>query len=197
MKQIVKLDWLKPTIEHREPIIVGFFILQNAKLSILEIPYNFLHKYYDESKFEEMEMDTDYLYQTLANEKIGRIHVTREDISMKTNSSKWFKDDFLADAKKIFFPRRCFGIHKEHDKREPGIFKKDLFYWKVVLCHKTYCCYDSKVDKTNLIAKRPRRELSTIKEMKQWPNTDGDTGDEAKEPYISVFLIELRLQSRG
>ena len=36
-KDLYKLELLKSTIEHREPIIVGFFILQYAKLRMLEI----------------------------------------------------------------------------------------------------------------------------------------------------------------
>ena len=44
--------------EHREPIIVGFFILQYAKQRILELYYNFFKKFRDTDKYEELEMDT-------------------------------------------------------------------------------------------------------------------------------------------
>ena len=36
-KDLYEVDLLKSTIEHREPIIVGFFILQYAKLRMLEL----------------------------------------------------------------------------------------------------------------------------------------------------------------
>ena len=44
-KDLYEVELLKSTIEHREPIIVGFFILQYAKLRMLELYYNFFHKY--------------------------------------------------------------------------------------------------------------------------------------------------------
>ena len=52
----IKNDWyevelLKSTIEHREPIIVGFFILQYAKLRMLELYYNFFDKFCDVNNF--------------------------------------------------------------------------------------------------------------------------------------------------
>ena len=41
-KDLYEIELLKSTIEHKEPIIVGFFILQYAKLRMLELYYNFL-----------------------------------------------------------------------------------------------------------------------------------------------------------
>ena len=39
--QLYEVELVKSEIEHREPIIVGFFILQYAKLRMLELYYNF------------------------------------------------------------------------------------------------------------------------------------------------------------
>ena len=69
-KNLYELELLKSTIEHREPIIVGFFILQYAKLRMLELYYNFFDKFCDVNKFEELEMDTDSLYLALAEENL-------------------------------------------------------------------------------------------------------------------------------
>ena len=65
-----EMELVKSTVEHREPIIVGFFILQNAKLRLLELYYNFFDKFCDVKKFEELEMDTDSLYLALAEEDL-------------------------------------------------------------------------------------------------------------------------------
>ena len=40
-KDLYEVELLKSTIEHREPIIVGFFILQYVRLRMLELYYNF------------------------------------------------------------------------------------------------------------------------------------------------------------
>ena len=47
-KDLYEVELLKSTIEHREPIIVGFFILFYAKLRMLELYYNFFDKLCDE-----------------------------------------------------------------------------------------------------------------------------------------------------
>ena len=43
--QLYKVEIVKTEIEHREPIIMGFFILQYAKLRMLELYYNFFKKF--------------------------------------------------------------------------------------------------------------------------------------------------------
>ena len=67
-KDLYEVELLRVTIEHREPIIVGFFILQYAKLRMLELYYNFFNKFCELNTFEELEMDTDSLYLALAEE---------------------------------------------------------------------------------------------------------------------------------
>ena len=63
---LYKVGVTKVQIEHKEPIIVGFFILQYAKMRMLELYYNFFTRFCDLNKFEELEMDTDLLYLALA-----------------------------------------------------------------------------------------------------------------------------------
>ena len=69
-KDLNEIELLKSTIEHKEPIIVGFFILQYAKLKMLELYYNFFDKLCDVNKFEELETDTDSLYLAVAEETL-------------------------------------------------------------------------------------------------------------------------------
>ena len=63
---------MNSAIEHRELIIVGFFILQYAKIRLLDLYYIFFHKNCDEKKIEKLEMDTDSLYLALP----GLLHIT-------------------------------------------------------------------------------------------------------------------------
>ena len=53
-KDLYKIELLKSTIEHKEPIIVGFFFLQYAKLRMLELYYNFFDKFCDVNKVEDL-----------------------------------------------------------------------------------------------------------------------------------------------
>ena len=68
--QLYEVELAKSEIEHREPIIVGFFILQYAKLRMLELYYNFFKKFCDTEKYEELEMDTDSLFFALSEENL-------------------------------------------------------------------------------------------------------------------------------
>ena len=75
--QFYVVEMAKAEIEQRKPIIVGFFILQYAKLRMLELYYNFFGRLCDVNKFEELEMDTDSLYLALSEKKIVRLHSRR------------------------------------------------------------------------------------------------------------------------
>ena len=77
-----EVELVKSTVEHREPIIVGFFILQNAKLRLLELYYNFFDKFCDVKKFEELEIDTDSLYLALAEEDL-------DDCILPSKRAEW------------------------------------------------------------------------------------------------------------
>ena len=56
--QLYEVDLVKSEIENKKSNIVRFFVLQYAKLRILELYYNLFVKYCDVKKFEELEMDT-------------------------------------------------------------------------------------------------------------------------------------------
>ena len=59
-------EFVKMEIEHKEPKIVGFFILQFAKLRMPELYYIFFDKNCDVTKFEQLETNTDSLYLALS-----------------------------------------------------------------------------------------------------------------------------------
>ena len=94
----------KAEIEHGEQIIVGFFILQYAKLRMLELYYNLFERFCDVNKFEELEMDTDSLYLALSEKNF-------HDCIREESKTEWellrtedCKDDFTANATTKFFP---------------------------------------------------------------------------------------------
>ena len=153
-RDIYEVELVKSTIEHREPIIVGFFILQYAKLRMLELHYNFFDKFCDVKKFEELEMDTDSLYMALAHEILYECIRPEMKSTWKELRSNDCVENFRADCNKKFFPRTCCPKHVKHDKREPGLFKEEFRCTEMLsLCSKTYCCYDSRTKKTKFSSK--------------------------------------------
>ena len=148
------MELLKSTIEHREPIIVGFFILQYAKLRMLELYYNSFDKFRDVNKFEELEMDPDSLYLALAEENLYDCIKPDKRVAWEKLRKNDCRDSFMADAKSNFFPRTCCSTLKKHDKREPALFKEEFrCIEKLCLCSKAYCCYDNKSDKFKFSSK--------------------------------------------
>ena len=140
---LCEVELAKAQTEHKEPIIVGFFILQYGKLRMLELYHNIFTRFCDVSKFEELEMDTDSLYLLLTEKELEdciRPEMGAEGQRLRSNGCV---DSFTADAVANFFPRTSFLKHKQHDKREPGLYKEEFRCTEMSrLCSKTYCCYD-------------------------------------------------------
>ena len=138
-----KVELVKSKIEHRKPIIVGFFILQNAKLRILELYYFSFKKIFDNDKYEEFEVDTDSLYLALSHENSKDVILPEKRAEWNQLSSKDCTDNFTEKSTDNVFPRTCCNVHKKHDKREPGLFNEEFRCAEMLcLCSKTYCCYD-------------------------------------------------------
>ena len=138
--QLYEVKLVKSEIEHREPIIVGFFILQYAQLRVLELYYVFFKKFRYTEIYEELEMDTDSLYLALLEEGNEWEAIRSRDCT----------DSFAATATSNFFPRTwtCCTAHKKHNKKEPALFKQNFRCSEMLcLCSKTYCCYDRKSNK--------------------------------------------------
>ena len=147
---LYEVELAKAQIEHKEPTTVGFFIPQYAKLRMLELYYNLFTRFCDVNKFEEFEMDTNSLYLALAEKELEdciRPEMRAEWQRLRSND---FVDNFTADAVANVFPRTCCVKHKQHDKREPGLFKEE-FRCTEMLC---LCCSLERKDKRNFEQKR-------------------------------------------
>ena len=135
--QLYEVELAKAEIEHREPIIVGFFILQYAKLRMLELYYNFFERFCDVNKFEELEMDTDSLYLALSEKELY-------DCIREESENEWgllrtedCKDDFTANATNNFFPRSCCTKHMK-------MINENLVFSKRSFAVRKCCVYAAK-----------------------------------------------------
>ena len=135
---LYEVELVKPENEPREPIIVGFFILQYAKQRMLELYYNFFKKLSDTDKYEELEMDTDSLYLALSEENLEDVILPEKRAEWSQLRSKDCTDSFTANGTDSCFPRTCCNVHKKHDKREPGLFKEEFICAeRLCLCSET------------------------------------------------------------
>ena len=107
-----------------------------------------------DSKYEELEMDTDSLYLALSEENLEDVILPEKRAEWDQLRSKDCTDNFTANATDNYFPRTCCNAHKKHDKREPGLFKEEFRCSEMLcLCSKTYCCYDKQVNKYKFSSK--------------------------------------------
>ena len=120
---MISVSLVKSEIEHKEPIIVGFFILQYTNLRKLELYCNFFDNYCDVKKFEELEMDADSLYLALSEQDF--YNCIQPQMKKEWNSLRCgdCTDEFSAKTTTYFLPRNCCAKHKKHDRRETALFK--------------------------------------------------------------------------
>ena len=151
---LYEVELAKAQIQYREPIIVGFLIIQYAKLRMLELYYNFFTRFCNVNKFEESEMDTDLLYLALAEKELE--DCIRPDMRAETQRlrSNYCVDSFTAGSVVNFFSRTYCVKHKQHDIREPGLFKEEFRCTEMLcLCSKTYWCYEVSTTKLKFSSK--------------------------------------------
>ena len=146
--QLYEVELVKSKIEHREPIIVGFFILQYAKLRMFQLYYNLFKKFCDTNKYEELEMDTDSLYSALSEENLEDFNLLEKRDERDQLLSEGCTDNFTANATGNSFPKTCFNGPKKHDKKEPGLCKEEFRCAEMFcFCSKTFYCYDKQINK--------------------------------------------------
>ena len=138
--ELYEVALVKSEIEHKQLIIVGFFILECAKLRTLELYYIFLDKYFDFRKFEELELLTDLFYLALSQ------HVLYDCIRPAMKKDWTFlrsgdcTDEFSANSATNFFCRFRCAEHKEQDRRNSGPFKEEFRFTEMIcLCCRTFC----------------------------------------------------------
>ena len=115
-----EVELVKSEIEHREPIIVGFFILQYAKLRMLELYYIFFKKFCGTEKYEELEMDTDSLFLAVSEENLEDIILPEKGNEWEAIRSRDCTDSFTANATGNFFTRSMIVESRDCIKKNSG-----------------------------------------------------------------------------
>ena len=99
-------------------------------------------------------MDTDSLYLALAEKELEDCVRPEMRAEWRKLRSKECAGKFTAVAVASFFPRTYCVKHKQHDKREPGLYKEEFRCTEMLcLCNKTYCCYDVTSNKLSFSSK--------------------------------------------
>lgn len=109
------------------PIQLGYFILQYAKLRMLEFYYNFMDRYCQQTDFLYCEMDTDSAYMAISGKSLDCIvkpHMQQQYLRGLYDFCNQL--DIAADAQHHWFPRKCCTKHAKRGNRKSGLFKLEF-----------------------------------------------------------------------
>ena len=148
-----EIELNKKTVKYTLPVHVGFFVLQYAKLRMLQFYYDFIVRYVERPLFEYCEMDTDSAYLALAAESVDDLVTPTLRAHYFRHRSEWLPSECCDDHRNDYVRCRlanrpwvgdeaCCKARRAFDKRTPGLFKVE---WSgagfVGLCSKTYYCF--------------------------------------------------------
>ena len=164
--QLYEVELVKSEIEHREPIIVGFFILQYPKLRMLELYYNFFKKFCDTEKYEELEMDTDSLYLALSEENSEDIILPEKRNEWESIRSRDCTDSFTANATGNFSQEHVVVLTRSMIRESRDCLKKNSGEPKCCAgVAKPIVATVARVTSTNSVARDSIKELWKTVEM--------------------------------
>ena len=141
---IFEIEKSKKTVSLDTPIQLAFCILQSAKLKLLEFYYDCLDYYAKREDFELSHCDTDSLYFSMSGKTLSDIVIPEKKEEFEYYIYNQCHDldshgNVFRASNKIFFPRECCDVHRQYDKRERGVYKKEAEGTEVIcLAPKTY-----------------------------------------------------------
>jgi hypothetical protein len=130
-----EIESFKKKIVFNVPTQIGYYILQYAKLKMLQFHYDGFDRMVDRSKYELMETDTDSFYYALSGKSM-------EDTIKPSHFDEYIRNVYQSCDDRVtpfWFLRKCCERHEKYDNRTPGLFKKEFEGVEMVaLCSKTY-----------------------------------------------------------
>jgi hypothetical protein len=171
-------DFLCEVVNHKRslsmnvPVVVGFCILQLAKLRMLEFYYDCIDRYVDRRDFQYVEMDTDSAYMALSAPLCEVIKQGMEQEFWR-EYGRWFPRLACENHEREFEDIMCRGGEwvqgecckrvTKHDSRTPGLFKEEYKgTGAIALNSKTYVCWDSVNETTKASSKGISKRLNNL-----------------------------------
>ncbi len=163
--EIFEFEMQKKRILQDVPVQIGYFILQYAKLFMLQFFYDFLTVFFKPTDYCLMSMDTDSFYVAFASENPFDLVDVSLRMRLCTEWERWFpreycskhKSDFIAsimkgDRREFKSCEKCVECFK-YDSRQPGLFKVEFEGTKMIcLCSKMYCIDNQNVQNSTKLS---------------------------------------------
>ena len=159
----------KKTIKKIIPIQVAFFILDYAKLRMLEFYYECVDKFVNREDFCYTQMDTDSAYMSISGPNLESVIIHEKKREFYESFHSWFPSQCCNACRNEWIDSKCNNLlfkscpeclnRIKYDKRTPGLFKEE---WHgdgmIALCSKSYFGWGSGGNKTALKGIRKNNE---------------------------------------
>jgi hypothetical protein len=181
------------------PIQTGFFILNYAKLKMLQFYYDCIDRYLPRSTFQCLEMDTDSLYMGLSNEQIDNIIKPSKRAEYMGKLKNFCTEDLsILEKEGLWFPRTCCNKHNKYDQRTPGLFKTEYKGELMVsLCSKTYLIVSDgkcKISSKGLNKNHINNPVEIFKKVLDQRKSEGgvNTGFRLRDNHIYTYTQDKK-----
>ena len=159
-EQFYEVVFAKDSIKLDVPIQIAVFILNLAKLRMLQFHYDWLDRLVSRDDYMLLEMDTDSSYMALSEPTFEEaVRPEMKEVYLKA----------LRDITKCkengphplqYMMRFCCPKHQLWDKRQPGCFKEEFRGDEMIgLCSKTYFVEDRELQTSKLSCKGVNKKL--------------------------------------
>lgn len=140
-EELYEIEMSKKDLKLHLTIQIGYFILQYAKLHMLQFYCDLIDRFVDRADFEYYAMDTDFAYMLISGSTLESV-IKRELRQIYDHSLKGYCTSGLeieADCNRHWFTRTCCDEHAKYDRRTPGLFKIEFQGDEIIrLSSKTY-----------------------------------------------------------
>ncbi len=130
---VCEIEQSRKTISQNMPIILGFSILNYAKLSVLKFYYDFIQKFIPDHRVSIMETDTDSLYLALTKPTLEQCVSKSKMEEFLQEVDKWMPikacPSHFSEYKKciisknVWVPSSCCLMYYKQECRTPGKWK--------------------------------------------------------------------------
>ena len=127
--QIYEFTLYKQKVLLNVPIVLGFFVLQYAKLMLLQMYYDFFIKFCKNKSFELVHCDTDSIYICHCGDRL--VDIIKPEMLAEFNKVVYdsCNDDIDINPgqNNYFLTRDCCQKHRSYDQYESGMWKQEYF----------------------------------------------------------------------
>ena len=104
---VYEIEMNKKTVKYALPVHVGFFVLQYAKMRMLQLYYDFINRYLERPLFQYCEMYTDSAYLAFPGESVDVLVTPEVREHYFRHRSEWLPSECLCSMCAVDSPISC------------------------------------------------------------------------------------------